>query len=469
MINKNRFKGLISCAAIASFMATMTYSVHADPAGPPTYTGPGAGGITSAVVYVEDGQYLQGQSTPTSVSGGKVTTTSAIGIKIASDTENLNGLYVTGSKSNYTLKDSKINLSGNCSNDFIGIGSGAMVNNGGTLTLRNANINTNGCIRSAITTTGHSILKVYDSTIKANGGTLPSNYVPIIGPGMMEPPSGLGITGTSRACLTMDNSKSYYYNSTIIADGWGALSTDSSGGYVYLEANNCNVETIKNGYGAYADNGCHDVFNNSKFTSGGMAAIMAGESDITYKDTDATCGTYFVMMHDVMGSTSDKGTLEVTGGNIKTNDAVVLVKSDNADITIDGAKMVSQSGTLIKSIINPDPYRTKVAEGEKVYGINAKLKNMTLEGNILHEDTERTMTLTFMGTTLKGKIEDASIYLDADSMWTATADSNVTLIGSFDVAKIDAPTGVTITAVAGSGCTLKGTYKLASGGTLNVN
>jgi len=54
------------------------------------------------------------------------------------------------------------------------------------------------------------------------------------------------------------------------------------------------------------------------------------------------------------------------------------------------------------------------------------------------------------------------------SKWTATADSRVTLVDIVDVKTIDAPNGVTITAVAGKGCTLKGTFKLASGGTLNV-
>ena len=41
-------------------------------------------------------------------------------------------------------------------------------------------------------------------------------------------------------------------------------------------------------------------------------------------------------------------------------------------------------------------------------------------------------------------------------------------MGNIDVKSLDAPGGVTITAFAGEGCTLKGTYKLASGGTLNI-
>jgi hypothetical protein len=42
------------------------------------------------------------------------------------------------------------------------------------------------------------------------------------------------------------------------------------------------------------------------------------------------------------------------------------------------------------------------------------------------------------------------------------ADSNVAIIGSVDISQIDAPAGVTITAIANE----SGTYALASGGTL---
>ncbi|MDD6024877.1 MAG: hypothetical protein PUC06_11710 [Oscillospiraceae bacterium] len=48
---------------------------------------------------------------------------------------------------------------------------------------------------------------------------------------------------------------------------------------------------------------------------------------------------------------------------------------------------------------------------------------------------------------------------------TATGDSTVTLGQTVDVCQIDAPAGVTITAVAADG---QGTYTLASGGTLIV-
>jgi len=72
------------------------------------------------------------------------------------------------------------------------------------------------------------------------------------------------------------------------------------------------------------------------------------------------------------------------------------------------------------------------------------------------------MTVYLEGTTLKGAIKDASIKMNRLSKWIATADSSVTLIGDVDLSRIDAPTGVTITAIASQ----SGTHKLASCGTL---
>jgi hypothetical protein len=164
---------------------------------------------------------------------------------------------------------------------------------------------------------------------------------------------------------------------------------------------------------------------------------------------------------------SEIGILEIKGGKFTAKKALLLVKSTNADISLEGVEMISEKGVLLHSVINDDTMATKL-NGRQVTGIRATLKKMIVEGNILHEDTERTMSVDLSGTILKGCIKNASISLDSGSKWTATADSRVTLVGSAELSAIDAPAGVTVTAVAGKGCTLKGTYKLSSGGTLNV-
>lgn len=361
--------------------------------------------------------------------------------------------------------DATIVIDADGSNDFLGLGAGAMAEGGGHLVLKNVNITTNGVTACATVASNKAVLKVYNSTLITNGGTLPEDYVPFIGPGMKEPPAPLGITGNARTHVAMDNSESYFYNSTLISEGWGALSTDSAQGYVYLEANNCDVVVRKSGYAAYADNGCNVVINGSRLNAPTYTGIMGGESRIVLNDTDAVSGGSGFLIHNVNSGADVAPILGINGGRLASEAAVILVKSANADISLDGAQLVSGSGVLIQSKFNDDANAIKVSD--KAPGIKVTLKSMTLGGDIRHEDTDRTMTLAFTDTSLRGAVQNAVVSLGGNSKWTATSDSRVNLVGC-DIAKIDAAEGVVITAVAADGCIPEGAHKLGSGGILKV-
>jgi len=130
-------------------------------------------------------------------------------------------------------------------------------------------------------------------------------------------------------------------------------------------------------------------------------------------------------------------------------------------------KLHSKSNILIQSQINEDGTLPRPTEGQKVYGIHVVFRDMEVAGNIVHNDPERNMYLNLESTTLKGNINDANVFLtvDAASKWIATADSQVTIVGSVDIAQIDAPNGITINAVADE----SGAYTLASGGKLQLS
>ena len=431
-------------------------------------------------IYVNAGSYLSASSDSSIVtvgSGGSISDSAATKLTITSSTEDQKGLYVTGSFSAYALNDTTITLNGNGSNDFVGNGSAVMNDGTGTLTLQNATITTNGCIRPTTTNTGDGILYVYDSTLTANGGSLPTDYdTTKVGPGMMTPPSGLDIGGTCRASLTMGNGKSYFYNSTITADGWGALSTDSAtDGGVYLYASNCTVKTITYGYGAYADNRCTDVFESCTFDTAQMSVIIAGDGNVTFTDTAAVSKGYHAMIHNVGGDATYVGSMTMTGGSATTDSDLILIKTANAAISIDGATLSSTNGYLIHSIVNDDANASQVGT-TVVDGINATLSNMTINNGINHEDPDHVMTITLKATTLNGALLSAStatpirLSFDGTSKWYATAHSTVTLLAITDSAQIDAPSGVTITATAGTGCALlSGNYVLASGGIMQLS
>ena len=410
-------------------------------------------------VYIDNGRYSPGKSKADAMTAGKAGDAFASGVKINAKDPDIGGVYVKGLQSEYTITDADIELSGDGGFGLGGPNSGASADDYATLIIRNSTITTSGKNRNATAAQNHSILKVYNSTLTANGVPFEPNITDT------EQKKQLEIDGNSRAHVTLSNSYSFFYYCTVVAEGWAALSTDGSEGFVYLEANNCTVKTLKAGYGTYADMGCHVLINNSDFDVASMAGIMAGGADITFKDTKAKCGTYFVLMHSI-GGPEELSYLKVTGGEIKTKSPVVLIKSANAEISFDGVKMASESGILLKSVISVDPQAAKAAntKGQKVYGIHATFKDMYAEGDIDHsvDKDNRTMTLYLESTTLKGAIKDAQISINQRSKWIATADSNVTIVGSVDLSQIDAPAGVTITAVAGE----SGTHKLAGGGTL---
>jgi hypothetical protein len=441
------------------------------PVGTMTMTADGvvfkAAAPTRSVIVVQDGVYVPQAGAPAGLSGGSVSNVSASGVRIVSANDNLNGIYVTGSDSHYTLANARIDLSGNGSDDMSGIAAAALVGGGGALTLKHVHITTNGVISSTASATDHSTLKVYDSTLIAHGGPLPKTYVRKIGPGMMEPPAPLGLSGTARASVTTDHSESYFYHSTIIADGWGALSTDMANGHVYLEANDCTIRTLTSGYGTYADVGARVVINRSSMDVASYLGIIAGDGSVSLNHVVGRSRGLGVMVHDVHGKTSEIGRIEIDGGKLVTAKALILVKSANADITLDGASLASSSGVLIQSALNDDSNATKV-DGQAVAGIRATLKHLTVAGDILHQDPERTMSVSLVGTRLRGAIEHASLSLDAASHWTATANSSITLAGTVNIAQINAPSGVTISAAVGSDSTLTGSYRLGGGGTLIV-
>jgi len=409
-------------------------------------------------IYIANGKYMAKESKTSAVTAGKIEDSSATGVKIAAEGSNIGGVYVKGEGSEYTLSDATIELSGDIKG-MGGITAGAAADDHGTLTLKNVNITVNGSGRNTVSSTNNGTLKVYNSTLI--GHDAPFDLIPIDDPSLTGASKYLEIQGNSRTTITMQNSYSYFYDSTITADGWGALSTDAGGEFVYMEANNCVIKTYKSGYGAYADLLCHDTFNNCDFDVASMAIVVAGAGDATFKDTKAKCGTYFALSHCVTGSPTEIATLNVKGGEISCKKPAVLIRSHNVDVNFDGVKLVAESGILIKTMVNTDPNATPT-DGLKVYGVHATFKDMDVAGDIIHEDTARIMSVDLKSTTLSGAINNAYVTMDAASKWTATADSNITIVGSFDGGQIDAPQGVTITAVGGE----NKTYKLISGGTL---
>ena len=407
---------------------------------PVNWFAPAAGAV--AAVHVKDGR--ASVDNPSVLYGGDVADKEVAGLKVVAYDGREGGIYAEGAATDVTVDGAYISLAG----DGEGIGgpaSGAAAKYGAKLTLRDAVITTTGRTKYSTAAEEGSVLKVYDSVIWSHG--IPyGEHIPAPDALMSTPPPPLEIEGNTRTHCTMSNSQSFFYRSKIICDGWAALSTESSEGYVYLEANDCDIVCTKNGYGAYADPGCHDVFNRCSLE---MARI-------------ADCGSYFALMHCVNGWQEEVGSVKLNGGHIRTKKEAFLIKSHNALIDLTEVDIASEAGVLVHTIVNDDPCATKVTEPP--YGVNVRMAGMTVSGDLLHEDATRDMWVELASTTLTGAIRGANLSMDAGSKWTASADSDVTLLTDVNPAQIDAPAGVTVTVRGGEAAE----YTLAGGGRLVV-
>jgi hypothetical protein len=412
-----------------------------------------------AAVYIKDGKYIKDKSNANVKYDGTISDSKVMDLKVVSYDGTEGGIYVEGAASDVILDGAYISTLG----DGMGIGgpaSGAAVKYNGNLTVKNAIINTQGRTRYATAAEEGSVLKVHDSVLWAHG--IPyGDDIKKPNALMSTPPPPLEIDGNTRCHCTMSNSSSYFYNSKIICDGWAALSTESSEGYVYLEANDCDIICTKSGYGAYSDPGCHDIFNRCNFEIANMAAIIAGNSDMTFNDCKVRCGSYFALSHNVNGWAEEVAELTVKGGNIKTVKETVLIKSNNIILNMKDVTISSEKGVFIQTIVNDDPCKTMPIDP---YGVQVILTDMEIKGDIIHNDNEREMWLELSSTVVKGQMLNVNINFDKGSKWIATKDSKVKFISDVDLAQIDAFKGVTITAKGAVNCD----YDLASGGKLII-
>ena len=423
--------------------------------GPPPM---GAGPEMTPSVYIKDGKRIAGNDA--TLYGGDITDTTAEDVRIVSYDGSVGGIYAEGASTDFTVEGAVISLSG----DGQGLGeksAGAGVSDHAKLTLKDCLVDVNGLSRTATSASGGSVLKVYDSILVSHGAPYGADCPGE--PPKMNPPAPLEIQGNNRTHCTVQNSYSYFYNSLITCDGWAALSTDASNGFVYLEANDCKVVATKSGYGAYADWGCHDVFNDCKFDVACQAAIVAGEASVKFTGCELKCGTYLSLMHCVMGRHTEVGELSLTDCDVKTGKTAIEVHGQNVEVSLDNCNIVT-GGALMRTCKNADPNAARV-NGRPTPGDELRMRDMTVTGDILHEDPERDCRVYMTSTCLTGAIQNAYVSMDQGSRWYATGDSNVILSDTVETAQIDAPAGVTIHAKAADGA---GEYTLSSGGKLIV-
>ena len=419
---------------------------------------------TSAALWLKDGK-MDAARSGTEPYTGTVTEHSALqNFKLDSDKPELNAIVLEGGTT--VVMDPDIHLSGPGCSDFTCKGAAILAEENAKVDVRGGSIVTHGATRSATIATSGATLKVFGATLKTYGGPLPEGYVPVIGPGMMEPPAPLGLGGNCRTHLSMDNSESYFYDCDIYAEAWAALSTDSSGGYVYLEAKDSRIDVGGNGYVIYADNGCHVVLDRCNISSGNVFGIQDGNSSIKMREVTGTCQGYGFLIHGGMTDLADIGTIRLQDCDLTSHGPMLRCKSTNVDMYFKNCRLTCTDGVILETRLTDDEfyYQTRSHTPDD-YGVQATFEDMELFGDLLCEDSERKNCLNFVNTSLTGGITGSPLLqLTEGSTWVATKDSAVALTGGTE--GIDAAAGVTITAKS-NGLPAQ-TVTLPSGGTLQI-
>lgn len=355
---------------------------------------------------------------------------------------------------------------------------------------------------------------------------------------------------TTRAMLLMGGDV-WFLNSTGYTNSWGALSYDNTSTTMYVV--NSDVQNIgAGGYAIYDAAGCTafvygskvlggnvgiTVCRNAMLTVGNLAdadetatAPYTGEADLMIPAATEDGRTIIVahdqpiMMHADMSGADSQAVAYISNAYVSSLDedlvfadgtsyadwasestgtsalaseyqsgAVALLKSHSGKIVFDNCELYSRTGLLVHSQFVYDSMASGIypQDGAEYIGDEVIFRNMSAEGDVLHEDYMRKMELALenaeltgavVGTTLAAwnnywteqvlalpaeELTDASgemadletalqtfIYndtyetlwgvrmsMDADSVWTVTGDSNLYSFTMEEGAAVQAPAG----------------------------
>lgn len=381
------------------------------------------------------------------VIGGSISAQAAENLTLECDIPTVNGVYADGG-SVYQIRNAQIHMTGDCINDFGGNGAGLQVMGRAQVSMENSSIDTSGALRSCIMADEYASLAVKNCTLICRGGEPapdhPGRMVPG-GPGMLQAPPSMEVDGHSRLCLIAGNAHARFQDCKIVSDAWAALSTDASWGDTYLEADHCEITVERPGYGVFSDEGSLVALNGCRVRTASHCGMVCGNAKLRFRRCTLDSDRYGIYAFAIMarnGAQVADITLDCCAVHAK--EAPLLIRGANAYLDVRGTQLSSDSGILLKTEVFQDPMASKAGEGEPVYGVKAVFSDMQMQGDILHEDPDRAMALSFLHCTYRGAIRNATIRLDQISTWFATGDSDITLDGAFEPAQIDAAEGITI-------------------------
>ena len=407
----------------------------------------------SAGVIVENGTvtYAEGWD---GTASGEITAEGMKGAVI--DAHEANGVSITlaDETATYLIEDSEISASAGLKNNDLGYEAAFGVGVGvctGELWIRNSRLSSEGARSTPVymfstSQPNATSLVVIDSEISTHTDKAD----------IWMPPFKL-LAGGSRATLLMTRNNSWFVNSTVTSNNWGAISQDSVDAVTYVI--NSTGTATEGGYATYLTYGMK--LYASQLYGGQYGAFMCGTSLIetgtaadALADAEAMSKTpdyvpeeqptviaapfNAIVVHnslpslDMIASGNFKGAVlstlpedlpdtvtpmaaddeffmdpEAPFGagsgaayfyNRNLYGSLILIRSMNADFTFDDTDARTSNGVLVQTVVTFDPPSASgylsVGQGEELPGVAVTFKNGEYTGDILHQDYQRRMSVT---------------------------------------------------------------------------
>lgn len=301
--------------------------------------------------------------------------------------------------------------------DFYGTNAAVIAQNGGTLTISNADISTDGSHANAVFAYGEgSTVNISDSTIHTTSNN--SGGIMTTGGAVMNAENLNVVTeGGSSAAIRSDRG-----GGTVTVEGGYYEANGSGSPAIYSTADITvnDAELVSNAAQGVVVEGKNSVtLNNDKVTA-----------DNTVQNSDKSTTYQAVMLYQSMSGDADSGeaSFTMTDGSLTSkNGGMFFVTNTNASITLEEVDMTYATDDLLR--IEKAGWGNEGSNGGNVTFTNSKQK---LEGLITVDDISTLNLYLTDGSTYSGAINTdgaaGSVYVELsdDSTWTLTADSYIT-------------------------------------------
>ena len=321
--------------------------------------------------------------------------------------------------------------------------------NGKSITIQNAYMAADG--------TGRPTIHIPSKTRDKNATQLPDLIVE----------DSYISNATTRAMLLMGGDV-WFLNSAGYTNAWGALSYDNTSTTMYVV--NSDVQNIgSGGYAIYDAAGCTAFVYGSKVLGGNVGITVCRNAQLTVDDLDQASAEATapydgsgdlltpahtdgrtvivahdqpIMMHADMSGPDSQAVAYLNNAYISTLDedlvfadgttyadraspstgtsalvneyhsgAAALIKSHNGKLVFDGCELHSRTGIAVHSLFAYDSMASGIypQDGAEYVGDEVVFRNMTVDGDVLHEDYMRKMDLRLENAVLNGKVVSTTL------------------------------------------------------------